>query len=91
MIITIDGYIIPLVPKEGVMYLKFMGKPTDEDLGSHPLVHLTSVHKWDPTMLVAPNPCHSFPTDGGEQGSPTGTTAASQPIKLSTRIPNGLF
>ena len=39
-IITIDGYTMPHISKEGFMYLEFIGKPTNEDLASHPLVHL---------------------------------------------------
>ena len=60
---TIDGYIMPLVSKEGLMYLEFIGKPTNEDLASYPLVHLTSPHKWDRTMLDATNPHHSLTTE----------------------------
>ena len=32
-ICTIDGYVIPLVCKGGLMYLSILGKPTDQDLG----------------------------------------------------------
>ena len=73
------------------MYLEFIGKPTNEDLASYHLVHLTSPHKWDPTMLDATNPYHSLTTDGGENGSPTGLSEGSQPKILSTRVPNGFF
>ena len=44
-LITIDDYILPLVSKEGLIYSEFIGKPTNEDLASHPLVHLTSPHQ----------------------------------------------
>ena len=30
-IIAIDAYIMPVVSKEGLMYLEFIGKPTNED------------------------------------------------------------
>ena len=45
MIITLDGYIMLVVSKEGFMYLEFIGKPTNEDLASFHLVHLPSPHK----------------------------------------------
>ena len=77
--LTYDGYIMPLVSKEGLRYLEFIGKPTNEDLVNYPSVHLTSTHPWDPTMLDAPNPYHSLTTDGGEIGSPTGHSEGSQP------------
>ena len=50
---------MPLVSKEGLMYLEFIRKPTNKDLAYHPLVHLTSPHTWDPTMLDATKPYHS--------------------------------
>ena len=91
IIITVDGDIMPLVSKEGLMYSEFIGKSTNGDLATYPLVHLTSPHIWDPTMLDAPNPYHSLTTDGGENGSPTGHSEGSQPKILSTRVPNGFF
>ena len=71
-IITIDGYIMPLVSKERLLYLEFIGKPTNEDLASYHLIHLSSHHKWDLTMVDATGPHHSLTTDGGDHGSPTG-------------------
>ena len=38
--------------------------------------------QWDGPILT---------TDGGESGSPTGTSAGSHPKFLSTRVPNGFF
>ena len=70
VIITYDGCIMPQVSKEGLMYLEFIGKPTNEDFLNYPSVHLTRFHPWDPTILDAPNPYHSLTTDGGEHGSP---------------------
>ena len=56
-IVTIDGYSMPLVCKGGLMYLEFIGIPTDKDLQMYPAVHLTSHHEWDPSDLhcVYPN------------------------------------
>ena len=36
VIITLDGYIIPLVYREGLMYLEFIRKPTIDDLTKYP-------------------------------------------------------
>ena len=70
---------MPLVSKEGLTYLEFIGKPTNKDLANYPLVHLTSPHTWEPTMLNTTNPSHSLTTDGEEHGSPTGPSEGSQP------------
>ena len=74
---------MPLVSKEGLTYLEFIGKETNEDVAPYPLFHLTSTHPWDPTMLDATNPYHSLTTDGVEHGSPTGTSDGSQLKTLS--------
>ena len=39
-IVTIDRYSMPLVCKGGLMYLEFMGTPTDKDLQKYPSVIL---------------------------------------------------
>ena len=81
----------PLVSKERFLYLKFIDKLTNEDLATDPLVHLTSPHTWNPTMLDAPNPYHSLITDGGEYGSPNGPSEGSKLKILSTPVPHGSF
>ena len=91
VIVTYGGYILPLVSREGHMYLDFNGKPTIDDLVQYPSVHLTSPHPWDPTILDAPNCYHSLTADGWEHGSPNGPTENSKPKILSTRVPNGFF
>ena len=70
---------MPLVSKEGLLYLECIGKPANEDLVNYPSVHQTSTHPWDPTMLDAPSPYHSLSTDGGKHGSPNGPSEGSQP------------
>ena len=50
-IITIDGYSMPLMCKGGLIYLTFLGIPTDKDLQTYPSVHLTSPQEWDPSVL----------------------------------------
>ena len=82
---------MPLVSKEGLLYLECIGKAANEDLVNYPSVHQTSTHPWDPTMLDAPNPYHSLSTDGGKHGSPNGPSEGSQPKTISTRVPNSLF
>ena len=55
-IYTIDGYAMPLVCRGGLMYLSLLGKPSDEDLELYPAVHLTGLHKWDPSVLDLAHP-----------------------------------
>ena len=43
-ICTIDGYAMPLTCRGGLMYISFLGKPTDTDLERYPAVHLTGPH-----------------------------------------------
>ena len=43
------------------MYLSIMGKPTEEELVKYPLVHLTCIHEWDPSVLD-----YSHPEGDGE-------------------------
>ena len=89
---TIEGYIMPLVSKEGLMYLEFIGKPTNEDLATYQLIHITSHHAWDPTMLDATNPYHSLTTDGGECGSPAQASlmASSDPDVIKIHLQSSL-
>ena len=54
MIVTTDEYSMPLVGKGGLMYLKFIGPPTDMNLQKYPSVHLTSPHKMGP---ICPRLC----------------------------------
>ena len=41
------------------MYIRILGKPTDQDLDQYPHVPLTSPHEWDPSVLdySHPNTC----------------------------------
>ena len=63
-IVTIDGSSMPLVCKGGLMYLKFLGIPTDKDLQTYPSVHLTSPQEWYPSVLD-----YVHPKDNGEPNS----------------------
>ena len=55
-IVTIDGYSMPLVCKDGLMYLQLQGIQTDQDLQNYSSVHLTSPHEWDPSVLDYEHP-----------------------------------
>ena len=50
MVITREGYIIPLQVKDGLCYMK-MRPPTDEELSSLPHVIVTSDDEWDPSAV----------------------------------------
>ena len=60
-ITTLDGFSFPLKCTGGLMYLRIMGKPTDQELLKYPSVHLTSIHEWDPSVLD-----YSHPEGDGE-------------------------
>ena len=62
-IVTIDGYSMPLICKGGLMYLEPHGIPTDKDLQTYPYVHLTSPHKWDPSILDYKHPENNGESD----------------------------
>ena len=47
---TIDGYAMPLVCRDGLMYLSLIGEPTDADLERYAAVHLTRPHQWNPSV-----------------------------------------
>ena len=50
VLITREGYIIPLQVKDGLCYMK-MRPPTDEELSSLPHVIMTSDDEWDPSAV----------------------------------------
>ena len=50
MVITREGYIIPLQVKDGLCYMK-MRPPTDEELSSLPHVIMTSDDEWNPSAV----------------------------------------
>ena len=60
-ICTIDGYVMPLTCRGGLMYLSILVKPTDKDLERYAAVHLTGPHEWDPSVLD-----HTHPSGDGE-------------------------
>ena len=57
----LDGYSTPLQCRTGLMYMSLLGKPTDADLNTHPLVLLTGPHEWDPSVLD-----YTHPTSSGD-------------------------
>ena len=76
-IVTIDGFSMPLLCNGGLVYLEFIGIPTDKDLQMYRSVHLTSSHEWDSSALDYVNP------DGN--GEPSWTT---DPTDRSQLDPN---
>ncbi|KAL7571369.1 hypothetical protein ACA910_007681 [Epithemia clementina (nom. ined.)] len=52
----LDGYALPLECRSGLMYIKMLGPPTDDDMDTYPLVFLTSPHEWDPSVLDYSHP-----------------------------------
>ena len=59
--ITIDGYSMSLVCKGGSMHLELQAIPIDKDLQTYTSVHLTSPHRWDPSVLD-----DEYPENNGE-------------------------
>ena len=55
-ICTIDGYVMPLTCRGGLMYLTILGNPTDTDLERYPAIQLTATHEWDPSVLDYTHP-----------------------------------
>ena len=51
-----DGYATPLQCRSGLMYMRIIGKSTDQDLGQYPHVLLASPHEWDPSVLDYSHP-----------------------------------
>ena len=56
VITFLDGYATPLQCRSGLMYMNFLGKPTDADIGNYPIVILTEPHQWEPwiTLILPP-------------------------------------
>ena len=61
VITFLDGYSTPLQCRTGLMYVSLLGKPTDADLNTYPLVLLTGPHEWDPSVLD-----YTHPTTSGD-------------------------
>ena len=51
LITTIDGYSVPLLIKDGLVYATSLGRPTDQDMDTYPHVFFTSPDEWDPSVL----------------------------------------
>jgi hypothetical protein len=50
-IATIDGYAIPLIIRDGLVYLQSAGIPSDKDIATLPQVIFTSPAEWNPAAL----------------------------------------
>ena len=51
LITTLDGYSVPLLIKDGLVYATSLGRPTDQDMDTYPHVFFTSPDEWDPSVL----------------------------------------
>ena len=51
LITTLDGYSVPLLIRDGLAYATSLGRPTDQDMDTHPHVFFTSPDEWDPSVL----------------------------------------
>ncbi|KAL7568893.1 hypothetical protein ACA910_015541 [Epithemia clementina (nom. ined.)] len=52
----LHGYALPLECRSGLMYIKMLGPPTDDDMDTYPSVFLTTPHKWNPSVLDYSHP-----------------------------------
>jgi hypothetical protein len=50
-LLTLEGYGIPFEVSSGLVYMKPLGVPTDEDLDKYPHVFMTDPHEWDPSVI----------------------------------------
>ena len=51
LINTLDGYSVPLLIKDGLVYDTSLGRPTDQDIDTYPHVFITSPDKWDHSQV----------------------------------------
>ena len=51
LITTLDGYSVPLLIKDGLVYATSLGRPTAQDMDTYPHVFFTSPDEWDPSVL----------------------------------------
>ena len=51
LITTLDGYSVPLLIKDGLVYATSLGRPTDQDMDTYPHIFFTSPDEWDPSVL----------------------------------------
>ena len=56
VITFLDSYATPLQSRSGLMYMNFLGKPTDADMAKYPTVILTAQYEWDPSVLDYTHP-----------------------------------
>ena len=50
-LLTLEGYIIPFEVSGGLVYMKPLGIPTDDDMDKYPHVFMTDPHEWDPSVI----------------------------------------
>ena len=50
-LLTLEGYVIPFEVSSGLVYMKPLGIPTDDDMDQYPHVFMTDPHEWDPGVM----------------------------------------
>ena len=61
VITFLDGTANHLQCRPGLMYMNFLGKPTDADMAKYATVILTEPHEWDSSVLD-----YTHPTSSGD-------------------------
>ena len=51
LITTLDGYSVPLLIKDGLVYATSLGRSTDQDMDTYPHDFITSPDEWDPNQV----------------------------------------
>ena len=56
VIIFLEGYATPLQCRSGLIFMSLLGKPTDKDMETYPLVLLSGPHELDLSVLDYTHP-----------------------------------
>ena len=48
---TWEGYAVPIIFKDGLAYIKSLGRPNDQELETYPHVFFTSPDTWEPSLI----------------------------------------
>ena len=51
LITTLDGYSVPLLIKDGLVYATSLGRSSDQDMDTYPHVFITSPDEWDTSQV----------------------------------------
>jgi hypothetical protein len=50
-LVALEGYIIAFEVSSGIVYMKPLGLPRDDDMDKYPHVFMTNPHEWDPCVM----------------------------------------